>query len=550
MFEPIRDVTLSELLRRYAQQRGDAEALVYPAFSLDGHEVRLTARQLDTRVDELARGLVALGIDQGDHVALWAPNVPDWVPLEFALARVGAVLVTVNTALSRDEVAYVLEQSRAVAVLHTTHCGTNEASASLDALLEAGAPAVAGLRRRVWLPSTPGETPPASEARLRPLPLDELVAAGASVDDATLRAREDACSQDDVCNIQYTSGTTGFPKGVMLSHRNLVANAYDVGIVLRYAPGERVTLVVPLFHCYGCAAGVLGTYAHGGVLCCLPGFDPGATLRLIAEERTSVMHGVPTMYGAMVGHPDRPSHDLSTLRVGTMAGAPCPEPLLRAVEALGPVMTVAYGLTETSPAISLSPPEADRRSRTTTVGPPLPGVDVRIVDPATGEDAATGEAGELWARGYNVMVGYHDDPEATARTITPEGWLRTGDLATLGDDGCLRIVGRIKDIIIRGGENITPAGIEAILREHEDVVDAAVVGVPDAHFGEEVAAALVLREGARFDPQAYTALLEGRVAPFRVPKTWHRFDAFPLTGSGKVRKFELREAIEAQLREG
>jgi fatty-acyl-CoA synthase len=550
------ETTLSGLLRRRAGDRADTEALVYPAFALGGRELRLTWGQLDARVDAIARGLIHLGIAPGEHVAVWAPNVPDWVPLEFALARIGAVLVTVNTALSKQEVAYVLAQSKAVAVLHTTACGKNEVSRSLDALFKAGDPAVARVRQRVWLPQLPDDEPPmavapdGSVAAIRTL--EALVERGAGVTNAQIAERESACRPEHLVNIQYTSGTTGFPKGVMLSHRNIVGNADTLARRMGLLPEDRLAMVVPLFHCFGCVVCVLGVASVGATLCAIPAFEPGAALRLVDEERCTILHGVPTMFSAMLAHEDAAKRNIRTLRTGFAAGAPCPVPLMkRIVEVLHcPGIAVTYGLTEASPGVSGSTPEEPLEVRCETIGKPLDGVEVRIVNPRTGKDSAKGKPGELWVRGPNVMLGYHDEPQATAAAVTPEGWLRTGDQCVLGKDGNLRITGRIKDIIIRGGENIAPAEIENLLREHEDILEAAVVGVPDEHFGEIVGAALILKPGAELDPPAYAALLDGRVAKFKVPERWQAFDALPLTGSGKVQKFKLRELFAASEQAG
>jgi len=577
--------TLSALLRGLAVRQPEREALVHPAFTFGGRERRLTFAQLDVRVDELARGLLALGVGKGEHVAIWAASVPDWVPLMFALARIGSVLVTVNTALKHDEVAYVLQQSKAVAVLHTTRTGHNEASAILDALLAEGHHSVSRVRHRVWLPTShddrapagvaphaahpprpapaagtpeaapgaaPGSTPgaaPYAAPRAPLLDVEALVALGRAVSAATLAERERGCLPGEVVNIQYTSGTTGFPKGVMLSHANVLHSGTRLGAGMRTTPDDRVALIVPLFHCFGCVVCVLGAWCFGATLCCIQHFDPAAALELLEAERCTLVHGVPTMFSALLAHADLPRRRLTTLRAGLMAGAPCPPALMRAVaESLPcPGISVTYGLTETSPGVSGSPPDAPTGRRFETIGQPLPDVELRIVDPATLVDVPDGERGELLVRGGNVMVGYHDEPVATARTITPDGWLRTGDQVVRGDDGLLRIVGRIKDIIIRGGENIAPAEIESVLREHPDIADAAVIGVPSEYFGEEVGAALILRAGARFDPDAYTSLLTGRIARFKVPSVWKHVTAFPLTGSGKVKKYQLREQFRADV---
>jgi len=556
-FAPFVSGTLPELLRRLARHLPEHEALVCPAFTRGGTELRLSFAALDARVDAIARGLIAAGVQPGQHVALWAATLPDWVALEFALARIGAVLVTVNTALKRAELAYLLAQSRAVAVIHTTRTGSNEASAELDALLAAEDPAVAGLKLRIWLASGPDDEPPLGVlpggGRGALLDLEQLVARGSEPEaraalDAELARREAAVHPEDIVNIQYTSGTTGFPKGVMLRHRNVLHSGFCLGRQLETTPADRIAVMVPLFHCFGCVVCVLGAFQFGATLCLLPGFEPGAALRLIEEERCTLLHGVPTMFGAMLAHPDCGRRDTSSLRAGLAAGAPCPPALMTAiVERLGcRGMAVTYGLTEASPGVSGSSPQAPLAQRTDTIGAALPDVELRIVDPVSLRDLPPDQPGELLVRGPNVMAGYHDDPQATARAITPDGWLRTGDQCVRDADGLLRVSGRIKDIIIRGGENLAPAEIEAALREHPDVLDAAVFGVPDPRFGEEVAVAVILRDGFELDPAALAGHLKPRLAAFKIPKLWHRVSAFPLTGSGKVQKYRLREIYGAR----
>lgn len=542
--------TLSELLRELARRQPEHEALVYPGFTLGGAAVRQNFAQLDARADELAWALLALGLQPGEHVAIWAANVPDWVPLEFALARIGCVLVTVNTGLKHEELGYVLKQSRAVAVLHTTRTGSNEASAELDLLLAKNDPSAARLRHRVWMPATPederpiGVAPGGGKGALTELAtLVERGAALRAEQPDLLARRESATRGEDVVNIQYTSGTTGFPKGVMLRHRNLLHSGYVIGGILATTPADRLAVMVPMFHCFGCVVCVLGAFCYGATLCLIPGFEPGAALRLVEEERCTLIHGVPTMFSAMLAHADCGRRNTSTLRAGLAAGAPVPVPLMQAiVEQLGcKGMAVTYGLTEASPAVSGSPPDAPLAVRAETIGRPFPGVEVLICDPQTLRPVPEGQRGELLARGPNIMAGYHEDAEATQRAVTSDGWLRTGDLATRDAEGNLRIVGRSKDIIIRGGENIAPAEIENLLREHPDVVDAAVVGVPCERLGEMVAAALILKDGAVLDEEEHKARLKDRLASFKVPERWMAVKSFPLTGSGKVQKFRLRE---------
>jgi fatty-acyl-CoA synthase len=546
--------TLSGLLRELARRQPQREALVYPAFTRGGAPLRLTFAQLDAHADSLAWGLLALGIEAGEHVALWAANVVDWVPLEFALARIGAVLVTVNTGLKREELGYVLRQSRAVAVLHTSRTGNNEASQELDALFADAHPDVSGVRLRVWMPASPdddrpvGVSPGGGKAALPHFAAAiERGTALRSEQPDLLAQREAATRGSDVVNIQYTSGTTGFPKGVMLRHANVLHSGYALGGQLGTTPEDRLAVIVPMFHCFGCVVCVLGAFCYGATLCLLPGFEAGAALRLVEEEKCTLIHGVPTMFSAMLAHDDCGKRSTASLRAGLAAGAPVPVPLMQAiVETLGCTgMAVTYGLTEASPGVSGSRPDAPLPARAETIGQALPGVEIRIADPLTLEEVADGQRGELLVRGPNVMAGYHDDAPATALALPGDGWLRTGDLALRGPDGNLRIVGRIKDIIIRGGENIAPAEIENLLREHPDVVDAAVVGVPCERLGEAVGAALILRAGATLDADEHRARLAGRLASFKIPELWLAVQAFPLTGSGKVQKFKLREQFGA-----
>jgi acyl-CoA synthetase (AMP-forming)/AMP-acid ligase II len=546
---PRPDRLVSTLLREQAAQRPQKEALVYPAFLNGGHALRLSFAQLDAEVDRLARGLVALGIRRGEHVAVWAANVPSWVPLEFALARIGAVLVTVNTSLQAEEVDYVLRQSHAVAVIHTTRNGSNEASATLDGLLTGPEADALGerLRLRLWMPTLPDDAPPSLHAPSggEAITLAELLSRGEAIPLDEVLAREEALDPEDVINIQYTSGTTGFPKGVMLSHVNMMTSAYALGDELELTADDRVVLMVPLFHCFGCVVAVLGTFTFGASLHALPGFDAEQVLRLIHEERCTVIHGVPTMYGAMIAHESRAQYDTSSLRTGLAAGAPCPVPLMTAIrDALHcEGILVAYGLTEASPGVSGCRPGDTFEDRSETIGRPIHAVEMRIADPETNQLLGDGAEGEIQVHGPNVMVGYHDEPEATAAAMTPDGWLRTGDLGVRGADGLYRVVGRIKDIVIRGGENIAPAEIENLLRAHPDILDVAVVGIPDDFFGEEVAAALRLAPGKSLDAESYTASLGGHIASFKMPKVYRVFDSFPLTGSGKVKKFLLSQWI-------
>jgi fatty-acyl-CoA synthase len=369
-----------------------------------------------------------------------------------------------------------------------------------------------------------------------------------SVSDADLDAREATVGVDDVINMQYTSGTTGFPKGVMLSSRNIVNNGYWIGEGLGYTPSDRLCLCVPLFHCFGCVLGVLASYTHGACLCPVEFFEAAAVLDVVDREKCTSLYGVPTMFLAELEHPEFTRFSTRSLRTGIMAGALCPEPLMRRViDTMNlPELTIVYGLTETSPGLTQTPRDADLVERTQTVGRVMPEIEVRIVDPHTGVDVAVGADGELWARGYVVMQGYYKMPDATSAAITADGWLKSGDQASIDDQGRVRITGRIKDIIIRGGENIAPKEVEDVLRDHPAIADASVYAVASQFFGEEVAAALRLHPGQTVDFEEVRAFCSSRLAKFKVPRFIRTVDAFPLTASGKIQKFRLREQHEAQ----
>jgi fatty-acyl-CoA synthase len=534
----IRDVTVGRLLTKLAETLPGREALVY-----EDRHLRWTFRQLEAEARLIARGLIASGVERGDRVAVWATNVPEWIVLQFALAKVGAILVTVNTSLRAREIEYLLRQSEATTLfLIAGFKGVDYLSELRDS----------GVRPpRVFLI---GDSPAAglSTAALAEVAAkryDTLRKIAAIVDDAALDQREAEVGVDDVINMQYTSGTTGFPKGVMLSSRNIVNNGYWIGEGLGYTPADRLCLCVPLFHCFGCVLGVLAAYTHGACLCPLEFFDATRALDVVDREQCTALYGVPTMFLAELEHPEFARFDTTSLRTGIMAGALCPEPLMRRVieQMKMRELTIVYGLTETSPGLTQTPRDADLVERTQTVGRVMPEIEVRIVDPATGSNVPIGTDGELWARGYVVMQGYYKMPDATAAAITKDGWLRSGDQASLDDQGRVRITGRIKDIIIRGGENIAPKEVEDVLRTHPSIADASVYAVRSEFFGEEVAAALRLHPGASIAADEVQLFCKERLARFKVPRFIKTVDAFPLTASGKIQKFRLREAHEAEL---
>jgi fatty-acyl-CoA synthase len=536
---PYKDVTVGDLLTRLARALPSRDALVYVGGP------RYTFAQLDHEARTIARGLRAIGVEPGERVVVWATNVPEWIVLQFALAKIGAILVTANTSLRPRDIDYLLRQSEAATII--TIRGFKDVD-YVDALVEVGATAgrIPTLRRLVFV----GENPPAGF-----LPYADLRARAGEVSDAALDELSARIGVDDVINMQYTSGTTGFPKGVMLSSRNIVNNGYQLGGLLGFTPADRLCLCVPLFHCFGCVIGVLGAYTYGTALCAVESFDPARVLETIDRERCTALYGVPTMFIAELEAKDFAKYDLTSLRTGVMAGALCPEPLMRRVmtDMHLPEITIAYGMTEASPGITMTPRDASVEHRSQTVGKVLPELEVKIIDPSSGDERAVGERGELCCRGYNVMKGYYNNPDATRAAIDADNWLHTGDEASIDADGYVRITGRIKDLIIRGGENIAPKEIEDRLREHPAVADAYVYGVADAFFGEAVAAAVRLKpEMVRLKPDATYGqeLIDwcaAALAKFKVPRYLRFVADFPMTASGKIQKYKLRQEHEQQL---
>jgi fatty-acyl-CoA synthase len=460
--------------------------------------------------------------------------------LQFALAKIGAILVTVNTSLRANEIDYLLRQSQAATLIAIR--GFKDVD-YLNVLREIGAignPRLPDLMRAFFI----GQDCPDDLT-----PFEVLKSRAGQVSEDALAERESGIGVDDVINMQYTSGTTGFPKGVMLSSRNILNNGYWLGQGLGYTPADRLCLCVPLFHCFGCVIGVLGAYTHGACLCPLEFFDARKVLETVERERCTSLYGVPTMFLAEMEDPEFKRFDLSSLRTGVMAGSLCPEALMRrAIDEMNlSEMTIIYGLTEASPGITQTSRDDTIANRTQTVGRVLPELEVKIVDPASGETLMEGEPGELCVRGYNVMIGYYNNPEATRAAIDQDGWLRTGDQAAIDADGYVRITGRIKDIIIRGGENIAPKEIEDLLRQHPAVSDVYVYAVSSEFFGEEVGAAVRLKTGATATEEDLSTFCGGRIARFKIPRFFRFVSGFPMTASGKIQKFKLREEHEGEI---
>jgi fatty-acyl-CoA synthase len=524
---------LGDVVALQAAQFPDKDAVIYPEFGL-----RWSFRDLEERAEQCARGLSKLGIRKGERVALWSVNLPEWVVLFFGLAKIGAIMVTVNTLLRRQEVEYLLSQSECCTLILSQgfrDADYVETIREIAPELRSHRPEspldcakLPSLRRVIFL----GE--PAPTGMIKYKDVQKLGATGSEV-----RAALDV---HEVINIQYTSGTTGFPKGAMLSHHNIVHNGHWIGYTQRFSATDRVCLPVPFFHCFGCVLGILGAFTWGAAIVPLTSFDPEKVLQAVASERCTVLYGVPTMYIAELEHPAFGKYDLSSLRTGIMSGAPCPESLMKKVihDMHLPQITIAYGLTEASPVVTMTEIDDDMMRRTKTVGKPLPGAEVKIVDPATDEAVPTGETGELWVRGYLVMKGYYNKAEATREAITEDGWLRTGDLASQDEDGYITIRGRKKEMIIRGGENVYPREVEEFLRRHAKISDVAVYGVPHPRLGEEVAAAIRLKSGASATPEEIIAFCKGQIASFKIPKHIQFVAEFPQTASGKLQKYKLQ----------
>jgi fatty-acyl-CoA synthase len=519
---PLLGETIGQNLRRTVERHGEREALVVLS---QGY--RATWRQLWDETTRVALGLLALGVDKGDRVGLWSPNRFEWVVLQYAAARVGAILVNINPAYKTSELEYVLNQSRTSVLVLSS-----------------------GFRQTDYRQMLREVRPRCPELRVSLVLEDDwksLGDKGSGVDARTLAEREDSLQFDEPINLQYTSGTTGFPKGATLSHHNVLNNGFLVGEALRLTPEDRVCVPVPFYHCFGMVMGNLACSSHGSTLV-IPGeaFEP---LSAVGAERCTALYGVPTMFIAELDHPRFGEFDFSSLRTGIMAGSPCPVEVMKKVQSLMNMreVTICYGMTETSPVSTQSSLDDPLDKRVSTVGRVHPHVEVKLVEPSSGAVVPRGTPGELCTRGYSVMLGYWDNPEATRTAIDPAGWMHTGDLATLDEDGYVKIVGRIKDMIIRGGENVYPREVEEFLHTHPAVSEAQVIGVPSAKYGEEVMAWVRLKPGASATQEELSRFCSGRISTFKIPRYWKLVDAFPMTVTGKVQKFRMRELSVVEL---
>ncbi|WP_443059408.1 AMP-binding protein [Streptomyces sp. NBC_00435] len=518
---PLLGDTIGENLDRTVRRFPGRDALVDMASGR-----RWTYREFAADVDALALGLLDLGIVKGDRVGIWAPNRAEWTLVQYATARIGAILVTVNPAYRSHELEYVVRQSGIRLLVAADRFRTSDYAAMIEEVAPrcAALEFVALLDGDLW---------------------NSLLERGRSGDRAELRRAQAALSPDDPVNIQYTSGTTGFPKGATLSHHNILNNAFFVGELCRYTELDRVCVPVPFYHCFGMVMGNLACTSHGAAMVIpAPAFEPAATLAAVEAESCTSLYGVPTMFIAELAHPDFERYDLSSLRTGIMAGSPCPvEVMKEVIDRMGMrEVSICYGMTETSPVSTQTRVDDSVERRVSTVGRVGPHLEVKVVDPATGRTVPRGQPGELCTRGYSVMLGYWDQPERTAEAVDAARWMHTGDLAVMDDDGYLSITGRIKDMVIRGGENLYPREIEEFLHAHPDVLDVQVIGVPDPKYGEELMAWVRMREGAEpLTAAAVRAYCEGRLAHFKIPRYVHVVEEFPMTVTGKIRKIEMRE---------
>jgi fatty-acyl-CoA synthase len=541
---PLLEITIGEALGQAAKRWPDEMALI------SAHQnIRWTFAELARRADALASGLLALGLEKGDRIGIWSPNCAEWTLTQFAAARVGLILVTINPAYRLSEVEYTLNKVGVKALVCAERFKTSEYANMIDTLAPELATSKPGALTAAKLPVLRAAIVIGAEAPRPGWLAFDAVAAGDPRQAARVPQIAAGLDRNEAINIQFTSGTTGLPKGATLSHRNILNNGYFVGRAIGLTAGDRLCIPVPLYHCFGMVMGNLGCLTHGAAMVYpAEAFDPAAVLKTVAAERCSGLFGVPTMFIAVLGCPDLATTDVSSLRTGCMAGSPCPVEVMK--EVIGRLgmkdVTIAYGMTETSPVSFQTGEDDTLERRVSTIGRVQPHLEVKAVD-ENGETTPRGTPGELCTRGYSVMIGYWDDPEKTAEAIDYEGWMHTGDLGTIDDEGYGNIVGRIKDMVIRGGENIYPREIEEYLYRHEAVADVQVVGVPDERMGEELCAWIRLHPDAGANEEEIRAFCRGQIAHYKIPRYVRFVDAFPMTVTGKVQKFEIRKAMIEEL---
>jgi fatty-acyl-CoA synthase len=532
------DITIGKLIEEKAKLHPEHEAVVYADRGL-----RMTYEQFDNHCRTIARGLMSLKIQKGEHIAIWSSNTPEWLTTQFATGKMGAVLVTVNTNYRTSELEYLLKQSDSTTIILMDQF---KDSSYIEMLYDI----VPELKD-----STPGELNSSRLPQLKNVIVlgdkkypgtflwSDLIEKSEDVSEDELDARIKLTNPHDVINMQYTSGTTGFPKGVMLTHSNIVNNGFNIANCMELTKDDRLCIPVPFFHCFGCVLGTMACVTVGATMVPVQEFSPKRVLQTVQDEKCTGLHGVPTMFIAELNEPDFEKYDLSSLRTGIMAGSNCPIEVMKAViEKMGArEITIAYGQTESSPVITQTRTYDPIELRVESVGKALPNVEVKIVEPGTSTEVARGVQGELCTRGYHVMKGYYKNEEATREAIDEESWLHTGDLAIMDENGYVKVTGRLKDMIIRGGENIYPREIEEFLYSHPKILDVQVVGVPDSVYGEEVMAWVILKEGETASTDEIRAFCNGKISKHKIPRYIEFIDAYPMTASGKIQKFRLRE---------
>ncbi|HTX52571.1 MAG TPA: AMP-binding protein [Candidatus Baltobacteraceae bacterium] len=529
--------TLDRVLEQQVARYPDKEFMVYP-----DRDLRFTYAEFDLRVNRMAKGLLAIGLRKGDHLGIWATNVPDWLTLLFAAAKIGVITVTVNTAYRLHELDYLIKQSDIKALCLIDGFRDSDYLGNVNELVPELKSSERGRLESARFPRLKTVIFIGPEKHRGMYNTQELLLLGAHTSDDTLRAIQSTLSCHEVINMQYTSGTTGFPKGVMLTHHNILNNGFHIGERQKFTERERVCLTVPLFHCFGLVLGMMAIVTHGATAVILESFDPLLALASVQKEKCTAIYGVPTMFIAELSHPMFSMFDLASLRTGIMAGSPCPMEIMKRVIADMKCrdITIAYGLTEGSPVMTQTSTDDPIELRVSTVGQRLPGIEVRIVDPENREVPA-GTPGEVVCRGYNVMKGYYNLPDATAQAIDHNGWLHSGDLGTMDAQGYFKITGRIKDMIIRGGENVSPREIEEYLLRLPGIKDVQVAGIASPKYGEEVGAFVIRKDGATITEEDVRDFCRGQIANFKIPKYVFFVDGYPMTASGKIQKYKLRE---------
>jgi len=537
---PLLGETIGQCLDRIAETFPDKEALI-SVFQ----DARFTYRAFRELVDRAARAFMSIGVQRGDRVAVWSTNNYEWVVTQYATAKIGAILVNINPAYRVHELEYVLRDSRAKVLVMIGRFKTSNYTEMFYEACPAAREAAFGAIDSPRFPHLKHVIFIGAEQHPGMLPFQAFMELADGVSDEALRRREEDLDIDDHINIQYTSGTTGFPKGVTLTHNNILNNGFVIAEYMQFTDEDRLCVPVPFYHCFGMVVGNLAAMTHGAtVVIPAPSFDPLLTLQTVQDERCTALHAVPTMFFAMLEHPDFRNYDVSTLRTGITGAAPCPIELMKKVTTIMhmPQIVTAYGQTEASPLTCMTAPDDPVERRVDSVGKVVCHQELKIIDPATGKTVRRGEQGEICFRGYNVMAGYDNNPEATAEAIDEQGWLHSGDLGTMDEEGYVRITGRLKEMVIRGAENVYPREIEEFLHTLDTIYDVAVVGVPDEKYGEELLACVKVKEGAQPPTEEeFRALCKGKIAHYKIPRYWMVVEEFPMTVTGKVQKFKIRE---------